>query len=254
MMRQLRTIFLGLLFLVFLLMPIGASAQEDGERIDLWVVKIFGFRVGNKLQGRIGLRIGGPEDLSRVEFYLDAEMLIRDDEAPFRYDFSTGDITPGQHTIRAIGYTQDGRALPSEIGTYTILSADEAVEGIQKYMIPLLIGAVAFLAIAGALTSVITKNKRPQYKIGDYGPAGGAVCGRCGMPFTRHIFSPNLVVGKLERCPNCGAVAIIRRGTPMELRVAEERLLADMQMRSGGPEEDDDEHLRRMLDESRFEM
>ncbi len=253
-MRLLRTVLLSLLFLMFLLTPNEAYAQEDSERIELQVVKIFGFRVGNKLQGRIGLRVEGLEDLTRVEFYLDDEMINEDVESPFRYDFNTSEISPGEHTISAIGYTEDGRTLLSDVGMYTILSADEAVEGVQRYLIPLLVGAVVFMAIAGALSSVIIRRKGPKYRIGDYGPAGGGVCKRCGMPFSRHLFSPNLVVGKLERCPNCGAVGIVRRGTPMELRIAEERLLADMQKSREMPEEDEDERLRRMLDESRFEL
>lgn len=253
-MRLFRKVLLSLLVILFLLAPNASYAQEEGDSIELRVVKVFGFRVANKLQGRIGLRVEGPEDLVRVEFYVDDEIINEDDEAPFRYDFSTAEISPGEHTISAIGYVKDGRALPSDIGTYTILSAEEAVEGIQQYMIPLLIGVVIFLVIAGALSAAIAKRKGPQYRIGDYGPAGGAVCRRCGMPFSRHLFSPNLVVGKFERCPNCGAMGIVRRGTPMELRAAEERLLADMQKRRGGPEEDEDERLRRMLDESRFDM
>jgi len=254
MMRLLRNSLLSLLFIVFLLAPCEAYAQEEAESIELRVVKVFGFRVGNKLQGRIGMRVDGQDSLSRVEFYFDDTLINEDDVSPFRYDFSTGEISPGEHTLSAIGYTEDGRTLASDIGTYTILSADEAVEGIQQYMIPLLIGVVIFLVMAGAISSLITKRTGPPYKIGDYGPAGGAVCRRCGMPFSRHVMSPNLVVGKLERCPNCGAVSVVRRGTPMELRVAEERLLADMQNRREAPEEDQDERMRRMLDETRFDL
>jgi hypothetical protein len=253
-MRLLRILSLIVIFVVSLVVPAEVHAQGEDESIELQVVKVFGFRVGNKLQGRIGLRVDGPADLMRVEFYLDDEMINEDFDAPFRYDFSTGDIAPGEHTLSAIGYTEDGRVLPSDVGTYTILSADEAVTGIQKYMIPLLIGVVIFLIMAGALSAAITKRTGPPYKIGDYGPAGGAVCRRCGMPFSRHTLSPNLVVGKLERCPNCGAVGVVRRGTPMELQVAEERLLADMQKRREIPEEEEDERLRRMLDETRFDL
>jgi hypothetical protein len=253
-MRILRKWFLVVIFVFSLLVPAEVHAQGEDESIVLQVVKVFGFRVGNKLQGRIGLRIEGPSDLTRVDFYLDDTVINEDDHAPFRYDFSTGEITPGEHTLSAIGFTQDGRVLPSNVGTYTILSADEAVAGIQKYMIPLLLGVVVFLVMAGALSAAITKRTGPKYKIGDYGPAGGAVCSRCGMPFSRHVLSPNLVVGKLERCPNCGAVGVVRRGSPMEMKVAEERLLADMQKRRETPEDDENERLRRMLEETRYDL
>lgn len=252
-MRRLRDYLLRFLFVFFLVAPSGAWAQEEEERISLRVVKIFGFRVGNKLQGRIGLRVEGPEDLVRVEFLMDGEVINEDAEAPYRYEFSSGEFVAGEHAISAVGYTSDGRALSSEVGTYTILTSDQAVEGVQKYMVPFIIGAVIFLVIAGWISSAVTRRKG-KFRIGEYGPAGGAVCKRCGMPFSRHVLSPNLVVGKLEKCPNCGAVSVVRRGTPDELRIAEERLLADLHQKRQVPVDDEEERLRRMIDDSRFEM
>jgi DNA-directed RNA polymerase subunit RPC12/RpoP len=252
-MRSVRHVSIVLLFLLLLLTPRGVHAQEEGEGIELRVLRIFGYRLGNTLQGRIGLRVDGPQDLVQVAFYLDDEVIFEDDEAPYQYDFSTGEFSPGEHTLQAIGYTKDGKILHSDVERYTFLSADQATKGIQDVLIPLLIGIVVLIAIAGAISALITKRKAPEQKIGDYGPAGGAVCKRCGRPFSRHVLSPNLVVGKLERCPYCGKVAIVRRGTPMEIKEAEERLLADRQERDGPVGESEDERLRRMLDESRFE-
>jgi DNA-directed RNA polymerase subunit RPC12/RpoP len=254
MVRLIRNVFISLLFLLFFLTPTEVHAQEESEGIELRVVRIFGYRLGDTLQGRIGLRVDGPEDLVRVAFYLDDEMIFEDREAPYQYDFSTGEFSPGEHTLQAVGYTKDGRTLHSDVGMYTFLSADQATQGVQHILVPLLIGVIVLIAIAGAISALITKRKVPQHKIGDYGPAGGAVCKRCGKPFSRHIFSPNLVVGKLERCPYCGKVAIVRRGTPKELKEAEARLLAERQEVEGLAEEGEEERLRRMLDESRFEM
>ena len=253
-MRLIRNVSIGLLLLLFLLTPNEMYAQEETEGIELRVQRIFGYRLGNTLQGRIGLRVDGPEDLVRVAFYMDDEMIFEDGEAPYEYDFSTGEFSPGEHTLQAVGYTDGGRMLHSDIEMVTFLSADQASQGVRDILVPLLIGVVLLIAIVGAISALITRRKGPQQKIGEYGPAGGAVCKRCGKPFSRHFLSPNLVVGKLERCPHCGKVAIVRRSTPMELKEAEERLLADMQKRDGPAEEDDEERLRRMLDDSRFEM
>ena len=253
-MRLIRTVSIGLLVLLFLLRPSEVHAQEESERIELRVLRIFGYRLGNTLQGRIGLRVDGPEDLVRVAFYLDDEVIFEDGEAPYEYDFSTGEFSPGEHTLQAIGYTRDERILHSAVGLYTFLSADQASQGVLDILIPLLIGVVLLIAIVGAISAFITKRKAPEQKIGNYGPAGGAVCKRCGKPFSRHILSPNLVVGKLERCPYCGKMAIVRRGTRLELQEAEELLLAERQERDVPAEESEDERLRRMLDESRFEM
>ena len=83
--------------------------------------------------------------------------------------------------------------------------------------------------------------------------AGGAVCPRGKMPYSRHTLSPNIVVGKLERCPHCGKWAIVRRATPTELAEAEERLRTDSQEGVKDFIPDEDEALRRALDESQYD-
>jgi hypothetical protein len=78
------------------------------------------------------------------------------------------------------------------------------------------------------------------------------VCGRCGFPFSRGILAPNLVFGKLERCPHCGKWAIVRRAFPAELADAEERY-HEAQQETGKVEVDEQESLRRSLEDSRFD-
>ena len=63
---------------------------------------------------------------------------------------------------------------------------------------------------------------------------------------------PNLLVGKLERCPHCGKWAIAGRASPAQLEAAEARYEKDAHQ----GEVDPDQHERRyerMLDDSRFE-
>jgi hypothetical protein len=252
-MQKLRKEFISLLLVVALLFPGIATAQSEEETLSLRVTKIFGFRVGNRLQGRFRLSLDGPEDLDRVEFYMDDVVIHEDQEAPFKFEFDTGEVSPGEHTLKAIGYTKGGKSIPSQIGTYEILTPDEAFGNLQKFVLPILIGVVVLLAVAGIFSSIITR-RRGKQRIGEYGPAGGAVCKRCGLPFSRHVLSPNLLVGKLERCPNCGAILIVRRGTPMELREAEARLKAELQKNQMEPEPDEEERLRRLIDDSRFEQ
>jgi hypothetical protein len=253
-MRSIRNVALSLFFLFLLINASEARAQAEDDGLELRVMRIFGFRLGNTLQGRIGLRADGPEDLIRVVFYLDDEMILEDSEAPFQAEFSTGEFSPGKHTLQAIGYTRDGKTLESEVETYSFLSADEAMQSVQDILIPLLIGVVLLMAIAGVVAKMITKRDAREHKIGDYGAAGGAVCRRCGKPFSRHFLSPNLIVGKLERCPHCGAVGVFQRANPAELKAAEDLLLAEMGDEREVPEEEsEEERLRRMLDETRFD-
>ena len=69
----------------------------------------------------------------------------------------------------------------------------------------------------------------------------------------RHALAPNLLVGKLERCPHCGKWAIVPRAAPADLVAAEARLRADNQEGVMQVEESEEEKLKRELEESRFE-
>jgi ribosomal protein L32 len=57
---------------------------------------------------------------------------------------------------------------------------------------------------------------------------GGTVCPKCGRPFPRHLFGIKLIVGRLDRCDNCGKWVMTNRATPAALRAAEEAEKADL--------------------------
>jgi hypothetical protein len=251
-MKNISRALLLLFLFILVLQPAHALAQEEDGALTLEVRRIFGFRLANRIQGRYKFVVSGPDDLERVEILVDGEVQYEIAEEPFTYEFSTSDFTPGLRTFKAVGYTDTGAILQSPEGAYSVLSAEEAQEGLTKYVIPLIVGIFVIVGLVGFVSSLITR-KRGQYRIGEYGPAGGAVCNRCGMPFSRHVLSPNLVVGKLERCPNCGAVAIVRRGSPVELREAEKRLLADLHAGRSDRVEDEGKRLKRMIEDSRFD-
>lgn len=54
-----------------------------------------------------------------------------------------------------------------------------------------------------------------------YGPAGGAICSKCGRAFARSYWSPNLITGKLCRCPHCGKWSVAPRASQAALAAAE---------------------------------
>jgi hypothetical protein len=68
------------------------------------------------------------------------------------------------------------------------------------------------------------------------------------------MLSPNLLLGKLERCPHCGKWQLSARAWGETLSAAEDRLRAAQS--DGGSAEvglNEDERLRRQLDESKFD-
>jgi len=241
-----------ILFLLSMIVPINVWAQEEEGSITFELRKIFGFRFTNRIQGRFNLLVDGPDDLERVEILVDGEVIFEISEQPFKYEFSSSQFTPGLHSFSAVGYTTMGKILQSSVGEYNVLSVEQAQEGLSKYYLPLIVGVVVIMGIVGLLSSVLT-GRKGSFRIGEYGPAGGAVCKRCGIPFSRHVLSPNLVIGKLERCPNCGAVVIVRRGSQVELDAAEQRLLADLQAGRSDRVETEEERLNRMIEDSRFD-
>ena len=66
------------------------------------------------------------------------------------------------------------------------------------------------------------------------------------------MLAPNLLAGKLERCPHCGKWAIVPRAAPQVLQEAEDRL-REGSLETETTSESEAEKLRRMLDESKYE-
>lgn len=85
----------------------------------------------------------------------------------------------------------------------------------------------------------------------DYSAAGAAVCPGCGRAFARNFLSPNLVMGKLCRCPHCGKWSIVPRATPAELAAAEAANRAVSEPAAQALSEE--EQLRRQIEASKYE-
>ena len=120
----------------------------------------------------------------------------------------------------------------------------------MKLVGPLLLG-VGLLALASAVIPVLL-GRRKSFRPGVYGISGGAVCPRCAKPFSRSIWAPNLIAGKLDKCPHCGKWSLVRRATPAELQAAEARLAADATPTTQD-EVSESERLRKLIEESRYE-
>ena len=245
-----------IIFTITLLFPTSVFAQEAEPVLELDLNRLFGYGgfVGD-IQGTFSMVAEAPDgfELVEVQFYIDETMIGSVTEDPFKVTFKTGDFDPGLHELYAVGFLADGTELYSNKYTRKFLSGGDAMGTASDILIPLfvVIGIVALIGVVGPL---VLGKKGKQKPIGEYSvAAGGAVCPRCKMPYSRHTFSPNIVVGKLERCPHCGKWAIVRRATPAELAEAEERLRADSQEGVKDFTPDEDEALRRALDESQYD-
>ena len=246
--RLLKQIFLGFVLLWLLAPWARAGAQEPALNIRL--IRNFGFGGVGQIQGTFTVRITNPEGLDRAEFFIDDQLAHTAEGPPFEYRFHTSQFPAGKRTLAAIGYTPGGQALASNTITREFLTAEDARQATGSLLIPIL-GLVVILFVASALLPALL-GRGGNYKPGVYGRAGGAVCPRCQKPYSRHTLAPNLVAGKLERCPHCGKWAIVRRASQAELEAAEARL-ATAGRPEGGQPEGEEERLRRLIDDSRYE-
>lgn len=225
-----------------------AAAQNEEPVLRLRLRRDLGYGSGAQIRGRFSLIVDEVDDLQRVEFFIDEEVIGEDSEAPFRLQFETGGYELGWHTLRAVGYTADGRALASNVFQRQFVTGSAST-----YIV---IGIVALVLGLRLVSYLVTRNKETEPKW-SYGMYGGAVCPRCGWPFSRHWWAPNLLVGKLDRCPHCGKWHFSTRATPQMLasaqRFAEEMEAEEQEAIEQPDEPDEEELLRRRLDESRFE-
>lgn len=232
------------------------AAQDLPPDLTLRLRRDFGYGgMGIEIQGTFSLLIEGPDDMNHVVFKLDDEVLGELSEAPFRWQFLTDRFPPGIHTLAATGSTAAGRELHSNVVTAKFLSKDEAGKKVFQVVVPLVGGIFGALAIGLLFTflSTIRRGKTPTTSSPRrYGLAGGAICPKCARPFARHLWAPNLVVGKLERCPHCGKWSIVARASSVALAAAEAAERADAG-EQGAPVLSEEERLRRALEASRFE-
>jgi hypothetical protein len=241
--RNIILILISMLWLV----PFRVSAQD--EELSLRLTRDFGYGAGSQIQGRFSLRVSGPDDLIKVDFIIDEEVVHTAIEPPFRYQFHTDDYPPGIHSMTAVGYQADGTPVYGTEFVRQFLSAEEARSSTMKLIIPIL-AIVGVATLAGAVLPVLM-GRGKDFKPGNYGAAGGAVCPRCTFPYSRNVMAPNLVVGKLQRCPHCGKWAVVARASQDNLQAAETRWAREGTSTVEAPSEE--EKKRQMLDDSRFE-
>jgi hypothetical protein len=222
----------------------GAYVQESTP-LEIRLNRNLGFGLGGQIQGRFSIKVDGPEDLNLVEFYIDNQLIGEDSTPPFGLQFSTGDYENGVHQISAIGYTTGGRELASNRISRQFASILSVV---------LIVAAVIALVVGLRLAShFLTREKSTRTGSG-IGYLGGTVCSNCGRPFGIHWWSPRLGFNRLDRCPHCGKWSMVSRSSAEALSAAEklEDEPTEAETPSAEEQSNDDELLRRQIDESRY--
>jgi hypothetical protein len=237
--------FTALFLLIALLFAAPAFAQDEEPALEMSLSRDNGFGLGNQMQGHFSYRVRGPDNLVRVEYLMDGEVIGESTAEPFRFPFITDDFELGPHDMSAVGYTADGRVLHSNV--FRGQFVDPQVTGTFTT------GIIILVVIVIAARFLFFRQGSGKAKKG-YGVFGGAICASCGRPFSRHWWGPNLLTTRLDRCPHCGKWQGTRAATADQLAQAE-ALAASLDGVPPSPasEPDSQEKLRRQLDDSRYE-
>ena len=236
--------------------PLPTLAQAEEAELKLSLSRDFGYASGTgDIQGTFSMHASGPENLAKVEFIIDGEVVYTDNEEPFRFQFSTDVYQPGTHTMSAVGYTQDGVSLQSNQYQRNFVTAEEGGRAALNIVIPLLSVIFGLMLLSYVVPALFQRGKHvPLGTQRNYGLVGGTICPKCKRPFPFNFFSFKLIVGRLERCPHCGKWGVLQRYPLEMLRAAEAAELAGAADSAGqfnGQTEDD--QLKKALDDSRYQ-
>ena len=244
------------LILLLALVAAGPAFAQDSAGISLRLRKDFGFSAGNRMQGTFTATATGPEDLQRVVFLLDGQPLGEDSEAPFNIRFVTDSYATGAHTLSATGYAATGAELPSNDLQVQFVTPQEGFQAGAKIGGVILGLTLVIMLISFAGPMLMGRGKLVQLPAGaprKYGMAGGTICPNCKRPYSLSALAPNLVAGKLSRCPYCGKITIARRYPAEMLRAAEAAEVEAAQSGEQAPVMSEEEKLRKELEGSRYQ-
>jgi hypothetical protein len=223
---------------------VSAYAQESTP-VEIKLSRELGFGLGGQIQGRFSIKADGPVELNRVEFYIDDQLIAEDRSPPFSARFNTGDFEGGVHQLTAIGFTSDGRELLSNRISRQFVSVQNVV---------LIVGTIIVLVVGLRLASHYFTRGKHSNAGSSIGYLGGTVCSSCGRSFGIHWWSMRLGFGRLDRCPHCGKWSMVSRSSAEALAAAEQLESEPAKAESNINEQqaEDDEILRRQIDESRY--
>jgi ribosomal protein L32 len=220
-------IFIYSFLLVFctvltLVTPVNAQTTNYSVHLN----RDFGYGGGVNIRGTFTISlVGDTAQVQEVTFLIDGKAMTTIRTAPFKFQFHTDDYGFGMHSLWAEYNLQDGSAGKTEAVEYHFVSPEA-----ERKQVSTILGGiggailVTLLIVALAQGLWLKRSRKHLHQPGEprhYGVLGGTVCPNCGRPFPRHWWGINLLVGRLDRCDNCGKWVMTHRATPAELAAAE---------------------------------
>jgi hypothetical protein len=245
-------IALMLAILVSLLTVTATFAQT--EELTLRMTRDWGYGGFNgDIQGLFSMKVTGPADLARVIFYIDSITIAEVTQAPFNLQFNTDNYPVGQHKLSATGFSINGQEYYSNIIDGNFVPASEGNKAALQIVIPVLVIVFGAILLSFIIPLVRVRGNTLELPLGaerKYG-FGGGICAKCYRPFALPVFSLNLGLSKLARCPYCGKWSAVRIQPIDKLREAER---AELEWgRAEVQEETEEEKLRKELDDSKYQ-
>jgi len=248
-MKKLQLAFL-VAFILTLITVFVVSAQT--EQLALKMSRDWGYGGFNgDIEGLFSMRVTGPADLARVEYYIDNIKLGEVSETPFNLQFTTDNYPLGIHRLYAVGYSTSGQEYRSNVISANFVPKQSST----KIILPLLGVILVAILLSTLVPLLATRGKRLSLPPGaerKYGAGGGGICPNCHRPFALPFFSAHLGFSKLAACPFCGKWSLVRIESLGKLREAEKAELqwAKPEQPSEIPQE---EKLSKELDDSKYQ-
>jgi DNA-directed RNA polymerase subunit RPC12/RpoP len=250
-------LLLSLLVFTAGMLSTSEALAQTADKLSLRLSRTFGYSSGTgDIQGTFKLTASGPDNLAKVVFYLDDQVMGEVTQPPFALSFSTDSYPNGLHTLKAVGTTADGTQIQSNAIQGNFVPAGQGMQAAGRIILPLLSLVIVLMLLSFFVPVLLRRGKLEVLAPGtprNYGIKGGAICPRCQRPFVLHMFGVNLGPNrKYERCPYCGRMGIVKTSSLKDLRAAEAAELEQANLASQMPEESEEDKLRKELENSRY--
>lgn len=225
-MKKQSKILLSYLLAICAVLVLAIPAKAQTSDFSVHLKRDFGYGGGINIRGTFTISLlGDTAKVREVTFLIDDEPIATVKTAPFKFQFRTDTYGFGMHNLGAEVTLLDGTTGKTDVVQYNFVSPEA-----ERTQVGSILGGiggvllVAFLIVALVQGLMLKGSKKHLHQPGEprnYGVFGGTVCPKCGRPFPRHLWGINLVVGRLERCDNCGKWVMTTRATPAALAAAE---------------------------------